>query len=358
MAITIVRQLDVERWRDFVDNHPSGNIFHTPEMFQVFEQAKGHCPALWAAVDSGERVLALLLPVKITLMGGPLRRLTTRAVAYGSVLCEPGPMGEEALAVLLRTYVRQTGGEVLFTELRNLSDQRRIQAVLSDCGFVYEDHLNYLIDLDRPVDQIFQSIGARTRKHIRRALRRGEVVIEEIKEREQIAACYDLLRRTYQTARVPLADRSLFEAAFDVLHPKGMVRFTLARVGQVPVATSVELLYKDTAYAWYGGVDRAYKSCRPGEFLTWHILQWSAENNYKIYDFGGAGKPDEKYGVRDFKAKFGGELVCYGRNTFIHSPFRLFLSKLGYGVYRRLYSVVPDRSRRGRDEADSNDEVG
>jgi len=33
----------------------------------------------------------------------------------------------------------------------------------------------------------------------------------------------------------------------------------------------------------------------------------------------GAGKPSEKYGVRDFKAKFGGNLVNFGRNTWIPS---------------------------------------
>jgi phage gp29-like protein len=41
MGITIVRTLSEEKWRRFVEEHPAGNIFHTPEKFQrVFEQAK------------------------------------------------------------------------------------------------------------------------------------------------------------------------------------------------------------------------------------------------------------------------------------------------------------------------------
>ena len=35
----------------------------------------------------------------------------------------------------------------------------------------------------------------------------------------------------------------------------------------------------------------------------------------------GAGKPDEDYGVRDFKAKFGGELLEHGRYLKIHHSF-------------------------------------
>jgi lipid II:glycine glycyltransferase (peptidoglycan interpeptide bridge formation enzyme) len=147
--------------------------------------------------------------------------------------------------------------------------------------------------------------------------------------------CYQLLERTYANADVPLADGSLFEAAFEILHPRRMIKFLLARLGDSYIAGSVELLYKDTIYGWYGGVERAFSGYVPNELLQWNIFRWGAENGYKVYDFGGAGKPDEEYGVRDFKAKFGGELVCYGRNTHVHSPRLLWLSKLGYGLMRR-----------------------
>ncbi len=330
----ILRLLDERRWRQFIQDHPASNIFHTPEMFQVFEQTKNHRPTLWAATD-GARVLALLLPVQITQINH-LRRLTTRAVVYGSVLCTPDPKGQEALALLLRTYAQQVDGAPLFTELRNLSDLSAVQPILNTCGFDYEDHLNYLIDVQRPPEDILQSMGRRMRKQIRRGLRQDKVVIEEVKDIAGVNACYDLLQKTYQIAQVPLTDRSLFDTTFDLLYPKDMVRFTIARVNQIPVASSVELLYKDIVYGWYGGMDRAYSSYQPNELLMWHILRWSAENGYRVYDFGGAGKPDEEYGVRDFKAKFGGELVCFGRNTHAHSPILLRVSRYGYKIYRRI----------------------
>jgi lipid II:glycine glycyltransferase (peptidoglycan interpeptide bridge formation enzyme) len=335
MQINIVRDLPEKVWHDFVHRHPTGNVFHTPEMYHVFRHAQRHQPELWAATK-GEHVLALLLPVRITLMGGLLHTLTTRSVVYGSVLCAPGAEGEEALGELLNVYGQKMNRQALFTELRNLSDLGAVQPALQRHGYVYEDHLNYLIDLDRPPDAILQSIGRRTRKKIRRGLRKGEVAIEEVKERSQIAVCYDLLRQTYQNAQVPLADRSLFDAAFDILRPKGMIRFTLAHVEDTPVAASVELLYKDIIYGWYGAVNRDYGSYTPNELITWHIFQWGAENGYRQYDFGGAGKPDEDYGVRDFKAKFGGELVCFGRNTCVHMPRLYHVSEWGYNIYRRF----------------------
>lgn len=343
----VVRSLDEASWRCFIDKHPASSVFHTPEMFQVFALAKDHQPTMWAAANSHNDMLAILLPVQITLRDGLLRLLTTRSVAYSSVLYAPGPAGEEALATLLHTYTQETDRAVLFTELRNLSDLSPVQPVLNERGFVYEDHLDYLVNLDRPVKEVMQGISKRTRKKIRHGLRSGEVIIEEIVAREQIPLCYDLLRQTYAAVEVPLADPSMFEAAFDVLYPLGMIKFFLARVGEANVAATVELLYKDVMYGWYGGVDRAYARYNPGELLTWHVLKWGAENGYKVYDFGGAGKPDEEYGVRDFKAKFGGELVCYGRNTYVHAPTRFAISKMGYQIYRRLNGFSSANIRKG-----------
>ncbi len=100
MSITLVRTLPEDKWRHFVENHPEGNIFHTPEMFQVFSRVKGYLPELWAAIED-KRILALLLPVQITLMNGLLRHFTTRSVTYGSVLWALDAEGENGLARLL-----------------------------------------------------------------------------------------------------------------------------------------------------------------------------------------------------------------------------------------------------------------
>lgn len=340
MTITIVRSLPEESWRRFVDNHPQGNIFHTPEMFQVFNATKGHRPELWAATTA-ERILALLLPVQITLKDGAFQRMTTRSVVYGGVLCAAGAEGQEALRQLLQTYVREAGKESLFTELRNTADSSEIQPLLQVCGFVYEDHLNYLINLDRSPTEILENIGSRTRKNIRRGLRKGTVEIEVIKQHEGVTACYDLLSQTYNLAQIPLADFSLFQSAFDVLHPKNMARFTVARIEHAMAAVSIELIYKRTVYGWYGGLNRNYSSYAPNELLMWHILEWGAQSGYQIYDFGGAGRADEEYGVRDFKAKFGGNLVCFGRNLAVHVPVFFHLSRRIYPVYRKLIPLMP-----------------
>lgn len=331
----IVRQLDHDVWREFVDKHPEGNIFHTPEMYDVYLQSQGYLPSLWAAVEGGNRVLALMLPVEVTLYSW-LRRFSSRAIMFGGILCDPSQEGRKGLSTLLEHYNSETRNRNIFTEVRNLSDTIKFQSTLCKNDFTYEDHLNYLIDLSRTPDAILQSFHKRTRKQIRRGLGKGLLTIDVAKDREQLKESYKLLVKTYQRANIPIAHRSLFESAFNVLFPKEMVKFLIAYVDGAPVATSVELLYKDVIYGWYSGMDRSFASYSPNELIMWHILSWGAENNYRMYDFGGAGKPGEYYGVRDFKAKFGGDLVNFGRNTCIHAPLTLKLSKFGYSMVRRF----------------------
>jgi len=334
----IVNSLPEPVWSAYVQNHAHSNIFHSPEMFQVYARAKGHEPGLWAALNEKDRPTALFLPVKVSVMGGALKRLTSRSISYGSVLCDPGPQGSESLAALLEAYKQDIKKTVLFTELRNVTDTEPLQPVLQSSGFAYEEHINYLIDLDCTKKDLMERLGKRTRKHIRRALRKEEMTIEEATGEDQVKACYDLLEKTYRRAGVFLADHSLFDAAFHVLYPKGMVRFLLVRVEGSYAASSVELLFKDTVYGWFSGLDRAFQRYNPNEFLMWHILEWAIDKGYRCYDFGGAGDPDEEYGVRDFKAKFRGDLVSYGRNIYVHSPLRLRLSKLGYKAYQKILS--------------------
>ncbi len=337
--VEIVQTLNEAEWREFVERHPQSNIFHTPEMFHVFSRACQHRPELWAAVGRDGKLQALLTPVLVGLRHRLVGRLTTRAIAYGSVLCEPGATGERALQALLSAYSQAVAWRVLFIELRNLCDLHALAPVLTTCGFVSEEHLDYLIDLNQSPEELLKSIGPRTRKKIRQGLRRGNLRVSEVKEKADVRRCYGLIRQSYATAGVPLADPSLFDAAFEILYPRGMCKFWLATVDGADVAASVELAYKDTVYGWYGGIDRRYSEHLPGELLMWHILNWGIENGYRVYDFGGAGRPGEKYGVRDFKAKFGGRLVAYGRYRLVPQPLRWKFFQTGYGLYRKAVAL-------------------
>jgi serine/alanine adding enzyme len=329
MTYKIVHSLDEHTWRQFVHEHPQGNIFHTPEMLQVFARAVGHQPALWAVVNEHNVPLALMPLVQVTLQNRLLYPWTTRAVAYGSILSAESPAGKEGVKLLLETYRREMQGRFLFTELRNLTDMSVIQPILDACHFEYEDHMNYLIDLELPEEKLWQNISKSGRQRLRLAVSRG-TIIDEIAGGDQIPLAYQQLQKVYRRVQVPLADISLFQAAYDLLAPRGMCAVFLARTNCAYIGASFVLLYKGKMLAWYSGTDRNFKANNPGELLKWQAFKWGKAHGYHLFDFNGAGKPGEVYGPRNFKAKFGGQLVNYGRNVCVHAPLRLQISKMAY----------------------------
>lgn len=338
----IEREPDIARWRSFAAAQPDGNIFHTPEMHWVFARAARHRPTCWAAVDEDGCPLALLPVVDTAVLDGPFRRLSARAVAYGGVLCRPDDTGRRALAALLRAYAQQAHPAVVFTELRNQADCAFLQPVLAGAGFHFEGHLNYLIDLTLSEEELWRRINHGGRQAIRAAERKGVEVIEAGDE-TQVAEGYAILRSIYARIQVPLPDLSLFAAAYEVLAPRRMMALFLARHDGRTIGAAFNLHYNGRILGWYGGGDREARGLAANDMLIWHAIRRGREMGMSTFDFGGAGKPDEAYGVRDYKAKFGGELVNFGRNTFVHAPRLLRVSQLGYQITRRC--CLPSLSR-------------
>jgi serine/alanine adding enzyme len=330
----VTDHIDEGVWRAFVEREPSGNVFHTPEMHRVFGMTRRHRPAVWAATDPAGEPRAMLLPVQITLAGGPLRSWTSRAVAYGGLLCTGDPDGRGAARELVAAYRRSARG-LLFTELRHQSDATALRDVLEPEGFEHEAHLNYLIDLDRCEEDLWGSMGKTAQQRIRSATRKG-VIVEEVTHPGALEDSYRVLASVYARVGVPLADPSLFRSALSILGPRDMFHVFTARLGEDIIGARYLLTYKDRIIDWYAGADRAFASRSPNELLVWHTLTWGRARGYRAFDFGGAGRPNEPYGPREFKSKFGGALVDLGRDILVHSPGRLRLSRAGYEVARRI----------------------
>ena len=83
----VTTSLDRNLWKDYVDSNRQGNIFHTPEMYDVFARAKGYRPALWAAVGDDGQILAMFTPVIVSLYGGLSKYFTSRAASRRRTDC-------------------------------------------------------------------------------------------------------------------------------------------------------------------------------------------------------------------------------------------------------------------------------
>jgi serine/alanine adding enzyme len=334
--IEITDSPDTKQWSDFVHNHEHGSIFQTPEIAEVYKRTKNYEPLSLAAIDTkNDEILAVLQAVVIKEISGFLSTFSARSIIQGGPLFIEYENGIEALKVLMEHYDKIAQKKALYTQIRTMWDTSNISDFLNGIGYEYEERLNFLIDLDRPEEEIWRDIHKSRRKGINRAANKG-VVIEEMRDRKLMHIFYGIVEETYKNARVPLADISLTESAFDILVPKNLATFYLAKYENMYVSARTVLNYKGLIYDWYAGASSAYLSLYINEALVWHILKEGANNGYHIFNFGGAGNPNEEYGVREFKRRFGGKMVSFGRYEKIYSPVKMRIAEKGFEMYKKV----------------------
>ncbi|QIB91973.1 lipid II:glycine glycyltransferase FemX [Methanosarcina mazei] len=331
--IEITETVDREKWEDFVSSHPEGNIFQTCAMADVYRATKNYEPVSLAAVEleSGE-ILAVLQAVIIRDASGLVGSISSRSIINGGPLFVEGKKGLEALEKLLNYYEKFLHNRAIYTQIRNYFDTENSKNTLDSLGYQYEPHLNYLINLNRPAKEIWGDIHKPRRKGINRAEKVG-IEVRKIEKRDEIKDCYKVIEETYKNVRLPLADISLLESAYGRLSDSGFIDFYLAILEGDVVGSRVVLKYKGLVHDWYAGSKQEINYVN--EAVVWHMLSEYAGKE-KVFDFGGAGHPDKPYGVREFKKRFGGEEVNFGRYEKVHDRNKKELLNLGFKAYKKL----------------------
>lgn len=333
--IVITTSIDPEEWDHFVDNHPEGNIFHTQSMAKVWNQTKKREALSLAAIDDTGKIIAVLQAVIIKEKIDFLGSFSARSVIHGGPLYLADSKGQKASTALIKEHDKICQKRALYSQIRNLCDTSSKIDLFKQLDYQYEEHLNFLIELKKSEEELWKQLKKSRRYGIRSA-EKNNVIIEEVSDKSLIPTIYDIIRETYRIAKVPLADISLFESAFDILDHKGMMKIFLAKQNENYIGTIIILLYKGVAYDWYAAAYRKYLNAYPNDLLAWHAIKWCKENGFSTFDFGGAGKPDVPYGPREFKQQFGGESTNYGRYSKIYSPFKLKIAESGYELYKRV----------------------
>ncbi|MCQ1535498.1 peptidoglycan bridge formation glycyltransferase FemA/FemB family protein [Methanosarcina sp. KYL-1] len=331
--IEIKDSIDREKWDEFVFNHPKGNIFQTSYMADVYSSTKNYEPISLAAVDSESlEIMAVTLAVIIRDATGLIGSISSRSIINGGPIFIEDKKGFEAVTQLLNYYEQVLQNRAIYTQMRNVWNMENARNTLEPLGYQYEPHLNYLINLDRSIEDIWKDIHKPRRKGINRAEKIG-IQIRKIEDKTEIKDCYRQIEETYKNVRLPLADISLLESVYEKFVGTGFVDFYLANLDGEVVGSRVVLKYKGMVHDWYAGSKQEINYVN--EAVVWHMLREYAGKE-KVFDFGGAGHPDKPYGVREFKKRFGGEEVNYGRYKKVHNKSREEIMKSGLKIYKTV----------------------
>ena len=332
MKILLGNDIDRKAWTDFVKNHPQGNIFQTPEMYDVYACAKGVEPLAVAVVDEDE-IVGVLLAQYMTNGGALASWITARSIITGGPLVKDNK--PEIVEALMGAYKRMLPKKMIYSEIRPVYEMPSEMGhwMLELGGWKRVGHYNLVMRVDKSEDELWNRMHKERRRNVGQAEKAGlrfEEVTDAMGRREVVA----LLRKTYERKHVPMADDSLFARLTEIM-PEN-VRFFAAYKDEKMIAGQIRLGYKDLLYAWYAGSDEEYFKLRPNDFTMWNVIRWAHEKRYKEFDFGGGGEPGKAYGVRDYKLKYGCEMFDYGRYVLAHRPITYWAAATAYNMYHKL----------------------
>lgn len=321
-------EIDKQQWHALIEDSSVATWFQSPEAYAFYASLPKEMLPFVVGVTDDNKLTGVVVGY-ITNENNPIKQFfTRRAIIIGGPLLASS-ISNEALIALLNAVKKQLG-EAIYIETRNFNDYSRWCNVFEQCGFAYQPHLNFHVDTTS-VEIVEQNLGKSRKRDIKTSIRDGASIVEN-PTIEQIRAYYKLLKHLYATKiKTPLFSLNFFEQLYT--HPSG--RFILVeKEGEIIGGTVCVELPNKCLYEWFVcGRDGEWKSIFPSSLATYAGIRYAAEHACPRFDMMGAGKPKEAYGVRDFKARFGGEQVENGRFLCIRN---LLLYKIGKMAVRLL----------------------
>jgi lipid II:glycine glycyltransferase (peptidoglycan interpeptide bridge formation enzyme) len=336
----IVTELDKEQWEAFINQQPDGNIFQSPDMLKLFKKTKNYDPIIIAVKDGNDAIMAILLAVIQRESKGILGYFSSRTVVWGGPIINSQKDTELATLVLeplLKELIKMARVRSIYIQIRNLFLIDKYMSSFRKYGFQFQKHLNFHVPTVHKHDTEKRISKSKIRQ-IRKSLKSGARIIEP-DNIEKVKQFYDILKKLYKTkVKRPLPHWSFFEFFFSQSKKNQLGKYFLIEYSNEIVGGIMCPITKGKAiHEWYiCGLDGVCPGIYPSVLATWAAIDYALKNKLQYFDFMGAGKPDQDYGVREFKSKFGGDMVEFGRFERINNKLFYLAGKIGLKIIGRF----------------------
>ena len=352
-------EIDREEWSRLVRTSATGTWFQTPEAYCFYESMPEFFRPFVVAVErvndlTNERTLRGVCVGYVTKEKNAIKQyFTRRAIIIGGPALADDASSEEV--ELLMNGVKELmseriNGSPIYIETRNFNDYSRWKEAFEKAGFEYQKHLNFHVDCTDK-EAMWDRMSENRKRQIKRVTNEGvkeltsERLTSEGVTEQDVREWYEILKELYRTkVRTPLWPVEFFIEAYR----QGVGKFLLVKHEGKVIGGSMVVEWKPslqggvggrlgTVYEWFEcGMNAQYKEQYPSVCATFAGMCYAAENGMARYDMMGAGEPGVPYGVRDFKAEFGGKMVEHGRFEYICKPLLYKIGTIGVKVLKKF----------------------
>ncbi len=320
--IEITDNIDAVEWEVLAKKSANSSYFQTKECFDFFSSLPFMNTFVFGVKENN--LLKGVISGYIIANGGFIKRFfSRRAIIHGGALLADN-ISENALELLLQTVKKELNKKAIYIEFRNNTSYEKYKILFEKNHFLYQPYLNYIVNTSS-WEQVYQKISKSKKRQIKKSQSLGVRIIEA-KSDTQITDFYSVLKKLYKNrVRKPLFPKIFFEKLVTLSNSK----LFLATYKENVIGGIACVFSYDTVYEWFiCGKDEQYKYLYPSVRVTFQGIEYATKKGYKKFDFMGAGKPNKYYGVRDFKEKFGGDLVEYGRFLCINNKILYKVGKM------------------------------
>ena len=321
--------------------HPCPIVFQSPEMYDFFITTRSFIPEVIIACNDDESICGVLLAVIIREKKWPVSYFSSRTVVYGGPLIDHERKdSNDILDSLLKALIQKVSEQSVFIQFRNFSDWSTYKDVFARNGFIFTDRLNLIVDTTDEKQMMLRMSKSKVRQ-VHQALKNGAEIVFP-RSIDDIRELYGILYRLYRfRVKKPLPDWPFFENFYYGFNSgKSGIILLISYKGKIIGGILSPVTAGRTIYEWYVcGLDEDYKKLYPSVLATWAAMDYAVKNNIPSFDFMGVGRPEKKYGVRDFKQKFGGNMVNYGRWSRINNKFLYTVAEVGYNLLTWIKSI-------------------
>ena len=328
-------QINRQQWSELVRTSETRTWFQSPEAYDFYASLPELMEPFVYGVESDGKLCAVCVGY-VTKESNSIRQFFTRRAIIIGGPCLANDCVNEEVKLLLSTlnfpYLQivplgrelSTGSNApIYIETRNFNDFSHWKEAFEDAGFSYKPHLNFHVD---------PSVN-KLSDNRKRQLKKSDAVVSEGVSELEIREWYKVLAELYRTkVKTPLWPIDFFLEAYR----KNFAKFLLVKHEGHIIGGSMLVADERTVYEWFEcGLNAEYKDQYPSVMATYAGIQLAHQSGCSRYDMMGAGEPGVPYGVRDFKAEFGGKLVEYGRFLCVCKPILYKIGTIGIKILKR-----------------------
>lgn len=360
LVIRTLTYKDIDRgeWSRLVQASATGTWFQTPEAYEFFaSQSELFKPFVVAisndaslneaqhSINSSLQTLRAVCVGYVTLERNPIKQyFTRRAIINGGPALADDATDEEVTTLLEAVKTKNAKNifyryEPIYIETRNFNDYSRWKGAFEKAGFSYQPHLNFHVDCT-DIEQMWERLSENRKRQVRHVNGDSKFEISNLRldnipvTEQDVREWYAILSELYRTkVKTPLWPVEFFVEAYR----QGVGQFLLVRHEGKIIGGSMVVMDEKTVYEWFEcGLNALSKEQYPSVMATYAGMCYAAEEGIGRYDMMGAGVPDVPYGVRDFKAEFGGKLVEHGRFLCVCEPILYKIGALTVRLIKKL----------------------